>query len=302
MEYVVKNLITILLALCGFNYAETASAQIYVPPINMTPRFYVGAYQQQDDAKRHNVPTVDREIVKNSPQISLSFKPSMVSRRQNIESFINKNSALNPGSEAEIRSFLTDGDIFKTISNGIAPFGLQTNNLADAYTVWWVSMWEASHGILESSFDRKSAQAVKAQVEINMLSIQKISSSSELDKQKLAEELFMQSALIAAMQAGVSTDEGQKRIVADNARKVALATGLDLDKMTLTEDGFVPAKPRKRADASDAVGDDATALASTDTGGTRDDSSAPNYALIAGAAGAGLGAAFLIGKAMGRKG
>jgi hypothetical protein len=28
---------------------------------------------------------------------------------------------------------------------------------------------------------------------------------------------------------------------------------LDLDKMTLTENGFVPAKPRKRSDASDGV-------------------------------------------------
>ena len=113
---------------------------------------------------------------------------------------------------------------------------------------------------------------------------------------------MIQAALIDGYMQAAEGKDDELKAVAKAVSQGAAASGLDLDKMTLTEDGFVPAKPRKKADASDAVGDDATALASADTGGTSGDSSTPNYALIAGAAGAGLGAAFLIGKAMGKKG
>lgn len=62
--------------------------------------------------------------------------------------------------------------------------------------------------------------------------------------------------------------------------------------MTLTQGGFVPADRRGEADTGKA-----NALASTTPPPAQ-----PPYALIAAAGGAGLGAVFLIGKAMGRKG
>ena len=82
------------------------------------------------------------------------------------------------------------------------------------------------------------------------------------------------------------------RKIAAAVRQGAQASGLDLDAMTLTADGFVPndrtgandtnptAKPTRQADAKGA----------------------PPYALMAAAGGAGLGAVYLLGKAAGRKG
>jgi hypothetical protein len=77
--------------------------------------------------------------------------------------------------------------------------------------------------------------------------------------------------------------------------------GLDLYAMTLTANGFVPAKRGSAVDESDLqLGSESEeqALASTEPSGNTE---SPNYVLIAAAGGAGLGGMFLLGKTMGRK-
>jgi hypothetical protein len=81
------------------------------------------------------------------------------------------------------------------------------------------------------------------------------------------------------------------------ARKGAQDAGLDISKMTLTANGFVP---RKGADASDAVaGEDPIRNARADMPAGESDSSPLGLAL---AAGAGLGVTLLGGLALMRRG
>jgi hypothetical protein len=89
----------------------------------------------------------------------------------------------------------------------------------------------------------------------------------------------------------------------DNVRQTSKKSGFDVDTVSLTEEGFVPAKGRS-ADASDAIEDSEKAFAAADASEPKgdDNDNATSYALIASVAGAGIGMAFLIGKAKGKKG
>jgi hypothetical protein len=127
---------------------------------------------------------------------------------------------------------------------------------------------------------------------------------NDAQKQEMAEELLMQSALADAAAANYANDPTTMAKLSVAVRQGATKSGLDLDAMTLTEDGFVPAKGRKRSDASDVVGEgEEKALAANDVGDDKDIGlSATQLALIAAAGGAGLAGVFLFGKAMGKKG
>jgi hypothetical protein len=115
----------------------------------------------------------------------------------------------------------------------------------------------------------------------------------------MAEAFLLQAALIEASVEAAQGNEEIKSGLAKAVLKGAKASGLDLDAMTLTEDGFVPVKKgRKTGDASSAGAERAMAAANpADDGGD----ASPNYVLFAALGSATLGGMYLVGKAVGRK-
>ena len=112
--------------------------------------------------------------------------------------------------------------------------------------------------------------------------------------------LLVQAALIEAYVDNAKSDPALMKKVKAAIAQGAKGMGLDLYKMTLTSDGFVPDKRGSAIDEDDLQSgseSDEQALASTEPA---ESGESPNYALIA-AAGAGLGGMFLLGKVMGRK-
>ncbi len=178
------------------------------------------------------------------------------------------------------------------------PVGLRVNNVADAYTVWWIAAWEA---VNQTDAGSSSAMytAVKNQAAQAILKSGKISGMSAATKQEMAESLLVQAFLIQQAQQSARGDANQGTSVARAVNEGAKRTGLDLTKMTLTEDGFVP-RNGGRSDASDRSDD--TQLAANDAGGEASAASFSDYALYA-AAGTGLLAGvFAIGKGLTRRG
>lgn len=243
-------------------------------------------------------------IVNVAPAASLSFTVSPSRRKANLAKFVAKTRPVNPDGAVKMEQLFASADVFASIGQGIAPMGLRVDNVADAYAVYWITAWEAANGITGSRTSRVQAQSVKTQVSSALLATPEFASAGAAQKQELAEALLVQSAMITASMDQMASDPAQRRAIAAAVRKGANAMGLDLDAMTLTENGFVPASKRSSVDDRDVPGapgngDGEQALAANDNA-ARD--SAPNYALIAAAGGAGLGGMFLLGKAMGRKG
>ena len=183
-------------------------------------------------------------------------------------------------------------DVIGTIGQALAPVGLRIDDVADAYAVWWMSTWQAAHSD-PSTPTREKAQAVRAQAARALATTPELVRADDAAKQEFAEALLVQAALVDSMMEEYGSDPAMASKLAASVRQGARASGLDLDAMTLTEAGFVPAKKTGAADP--APGAPREALAATGDG-------KPGYGLLAAAGGAGLGAAFLIGKAMGRRG
>jgi hypothetical protein len=88
-----------------------------------------------------------------------------------------------------------------------------------------------------------------------------------------------------------------KAAIAQGAKRM----GLDIYTMTLTDNGFVPAKRSSAVDNADLISGSESDEQTLASAMPSSDKEAPNYALIAAAGGAGLGGMFLLGKVMGRK-
>jgi hypothetical protein len=240
--------------------------------------------------------------------IVTTFTPSAARTRANLASFAGKTRKVDPQGAAKMEELFASTDIIGAIGQGIAPYGLKTNNVADAYAVYWISAWEASRGIAGASETRQRAQAVRTQASNAMAAVPALATATDAQKQEFAEAMLVQAALISAYMDDAAGNPAQIKAVGAAVAKGAKAMGLDLDTMDLTPNGFVPAKGRKRSDAGDVLEDGAansdTTLASNDapTGDNAPSNPLATYALIAAAGGAGLGGVFLIGKAMGKKG
>jgi hypothetical protein len=260
-------------------------------------------------AKRGSKPSVSTSAV-------TTYSPSAARTRANLAAFASKTRKVDPEGAAKMDQLFASTDIIGQIGQGIAPYGLKTNNVADAYAVYWINAWEASRGIAGASETRQRAQAVRTQASNAMAAVPALATATDAQKQEFAEAMLVQAALISAYMDDAAGNPAQLRAIGAAVAKGAKAMGLDLDTMDLTPNGFVPAKGRKRSDAGDALdGDAANGAANSDT--TLASNDAPNrdnapsdplsgplatYALIAAAGGAGLGGVFLIGKAMGKKG
>jgi hypothetical protein len=227
---------------------------------------------------------------------TLSYRFSESARLNNVKQFIEKARATDASSGDELERIFTP-TAMRQIDAGMKGLGLSSFNVADAYALYWTSAWLGTRG-RDDNLPSKQMIAVRNQAAQALLSTPEFTSASDEQKQEMAEALMVQAALIDGFVNGGKQDAALMSKVKAVIAQGAKAMGLDLYAMTLTPNGFVPAK--KGSTVDDAIppspGEDAQALASN----TRSDD-APNYALIAAAGGAGLGGMFLLGKAMGRK-
>jgi hypothetical protein len=246
--------------------------------------------------------SISQEIVRKSPTpddeepkslaASLSYTPSKSRTRTNLQAFADKTRAVDPAGASQMEQLFASTDIMGEIGSVMAKYGLSKNNCADAFAVYWVNAWQVSHGD-DSTPSAEMMQAVAAQAARGLSQSPEFAKANDAQKQEMAEALMVQGVMIASAFEQAAGDRKQLKALSEAVRQGAAASGLDLNSMTLTEEGFVKGGPRKGADASDTVKDDEAKLASA-----ADGDKTLQYGIMAAL---GLGAAFMIGKGM-RKG
>ncbi|WP_375404674.1 DUF6683 family protein [uncultured Sphingomonas sp.] len=224
---------------------------------------------------------------------ALSFQPSLTARRQNYARFVAKTRAVDPAGADGLAANLKL-DPIALMKPQLAQVGLRVDNVADAYAAYWIEAWEAVHGVTGQT-SREKAEAVKGQSANAILATPAFATATPAQKQELAEAMLVQAMLVAAAREQANGDKAKLAEIGRAVEKGATASGFDLRAMTLTEEGFGPA--RKTGAADPAPGAEPQGLAATAGEDAR-----PGYGFLAAAGGAGLGAAFLLGKAMARKG
>ena len=176
-----------------------------------------------------------------APITILKFAPSASRKSRNLAQFVEKSREADPQGAAQMERLFASTDVIGEIGKGIAPYGLKTNNVADAYAVYWMTAWQVAHGDT-SDFTRSQSQAVKQQAANALLATPEFVSATDAVKQEMAEAYLVQAALIQASVDVAQTDRTIAKGLPSAVRKGAKASGLDLDAMTLTDEGFVPAQ------------------------------------------------------------
>jgi hypothetical protein len=258
---------------------SVSNGGLYIPPSN-------------DDQSTEQRTNIESASVANPSD--LRFSPNASQRKRNLADFIQAAAKVSPDYAPQLAAELGDGSIFNQYGQLVESIGLDPNNVSDNMAVWWLTAWEASAGrpmeISPSSF-----AVVRDQVQ-NMMLNADVAAYSNADKQKLADDFMIRSLVLSSQIDQAKVDPDFAKQLAAGVKQSVKESGLDFDKLSLTEDGFVPRKGRKGADASDVVGGD-TALAANgaDNASGAESGNRITYGIMAAL---GLGAAFMIGKGM----
>jgi hypothetical protein len=226
------------------------------------------------------------------------FTASKARTQQNLNALVQNMRKRDPSSGDQMAKLVASKDIIGAVNGVLDRFGLERNNVAHAYALYWVSYWALANNE-HAAPSRNAIRAAAAQAERGFAATRELSTMTDTQKQAAAEEFMILAAIFDSTSEHAKSDPELATKASLAALEGSRKSGLELDKMTLTENGFVPAA-KKRSDASDEVPGEEQALASVVTSSDNDLSTA-DLALIAAAGGAGLAGVFLFGKAMGKK-
>ena len=139
------------------------------------------------------------------------------------------------------------GDLLATLAPELRKLGLSDADMADMTAAYWVSAWEAAHGIIGRQTDPALIAGARKQIAGTMAS--SAARMSDGDKQDVADMMLFQALLVDARMKGVAqAGTAQRRRMSDAiAGEAAALLKTDLRAVDLTPAGF---KPRGGAGAA----------------------------------------------------
>lgn len=170
---------------------------------------------------------------------SFRYIPSKARRAANLASFVAKSRAADPKGADDLAQLVASRDIIEEMRAPLAKYGMRIDNLADAYTVWWIGAWQATRGSTDDPSQAATA-AVKQQVMRTMASVPEFANANDSLKQSMSEALFMQALLLGVGLEQAKGNAAQTKAIGRAAAEGARGMGLDLAAMTLTDEGFKP--------------------------------------------------------------
>ncbi len=191
--------------------------------------------EQQEASARGQAPAPAARPV--GDPTSLRYVATPERRAANFSSFLSQRRSGDPAAVRELQQFLATPNLIPLIDRDLRKYGLRADNVADAYTAWWIQIWQTSRAD-GSDPSVKTVQAVKAQAERALLSTSAFTAADDAAKQAFAEGLLVQTAMMATAFEQAKSNPEQVRMLQQIARSSARQSGLDLDAMQLTDEGF----------------------------------------------------------------
>jgi hypothetical protein len=234
--------VTVFCGMLGLPQVSQAQMTWYPPvgtwsgPTQLNNQLIMDSLNQNNEQKLEN----SQDKRKISVITDLNYVPSKTRTRTNLKNFANKTRAVDPAGAAQMEQFFASTDIIGLMGTAIAPYGLRIDNVADAFAVYWINAWEAANGVVGAQETRARVQAVKVQAANGLSQSPEFASASDAQKQEMAEALLVQAALISSAMEAAANDPAKLRAISNAVMQGAAKSGLDLNKMTLTEKGFVP--------------------------------------------------------------
>ena len=169
---------------------------------------------------------------------STRFRSSLAARRRTFASVVARTRAVNPQGAAKLQRDLAGQDPIATIAPALARYGMRTDDVADAMTVYLVGAW---YGVRGSNQDpsRSLMRATRAQMSRALLSLPSFARASNTAKQQMSDTLLLQAIVTEQLIAAAKGNPTQMTRARNSIRQGALKTfKLDLLKMKLTSKGL----------------------------------------------------------------
>ncbi|QJU57848.1 hypothetical protein HL653_08640 [Sphingomonas sp. AP4-R1] len=170
----------------------------------------------------------------------LRYAPSRARRSANLAAFVAKSRQRDQDAARSLEQLFAQGDIIERMGTVLASYGMSIDNVADAYAVWWIDAWQASHRRNEDT-DKRTFAAVRAQAARALSATRELAMADDAAKQRFAEALLLQALLLEGAMDQAKANPAMSGPVADAATRGARGMGLDIATMTLTPDGFIAA-------------------------------------------------------------
>ncbi|MFK7888068.1 MAG: DUF6683 family protein [Gammaproteobacteria bacterium] len=237
-----RSLITLLFAAAGF--APHAVAQDYMGMFNASNTAGIniagtiavnGAIKKQ--AK--NASGRAREALSPEATEALTYTPDATVSRRVKEEFKTAVQRADPAKSDHIARVLDAQDVLADFDRDMAPYGFRSNNVADAMSAYWITMWMIANQ--KAIPTRKRVAAVHQQVTRNMLTNQMLAKATLEQRQEMAEGLVYETMFALGQRADVERrrDYTRQRELARVAHKNVLRNGIDLKNLRMTSSGFV---------------------------------------------------------------
>lgn len=219
----------------GFNYSSSFATPLYIGR-----EWGLGTQSQNSNKIKKNL-TASLNTKNSNTSIASSkllvYKVSTTVHRRNLAQFVAKTREIDPDGAAKMEELFAANDVIGLIDKELKAFGLSSNNIADAYAVYWINAWLGSRG-RNDDFEKRQVIAVRNQAAKALLATLPFASATDAQKQELAEAMLIQAALIGAVIENAQLDPALLAKVKVAIAQGAKGMGLDLNKMTLTAQGF----------------------------------------------------------------
>ena len=178
-------------------------------------------------------------ITEDQPENALRFNPVQRRQRQNIAQFVDAMRKTDPEVAARIAPIFTSRDVIGVIGKAIAVYGLQTNDVADAYAVYLTNVWLGTQGRADD-LPKAHVVAVRNQAAALLLQSPGFTTLNDAQKQAMAETMLLQATVISIRVNTARTDPVLLARLQGEIAKQTKASGLDVGAMALTEAGLRP--------------------------------------------------------------
>ena len=177
--------------------------------------------------------------VRKGEATDFTFPVSQPLRAENTAKFIEGIRQQAP----DVAAGLAGQDIFGILTPVMAQLGLKTNDMADAYTMWLMSVYGIYRGIEEDATPRQVAGTRKLAA-ATMARVPEMLAMSATDKQKLVDALILQTLLNSMLAESLKqAPERRAEFQREYYRSAKEEMGVDLDRFEYGPDGLY-AKPQ----------------------------------------------------------
>ena len=237
MRFLLKSSLFAFAALLASQIASPVMAQGVFDMGALTNSISTSANTQAEAARAGQVVTGPST----ASLAKLNYRASLDVRKQNIKVFLDGLRGLNPDVAGEFEKVFAQVDVIDEIGKAIAPYGMKTDNMADAYTVYFLNAWMAANGRTDQNTPEQIAGVQK--MAANALgSTPDMLKLDDAKKQQFSEGLMIQGFLFDAMLQATASDPVALAKVKADTKAGAKEMGIDVDLFELTPAGLVRKK------------------------------------------------------------